>query len=92
VETTPEQQLTVPVTKPAPVVGPVSVTEPSEGNGRLDVGTLSVRVLRTTDLAGQDLEALIQDEREGKGRRTVVALLRLEQRNRAAANRLGERA
>ena len=95
VETPPEQQLVVPGTKPTPTIEPVSVAEPvietDEGNGRLDVGALSVRALRDTDLADQDLEALIQDEREGKGRRTVVAFLRLEQRNRAAASRLGER-
>ena len=89
VETPPQQQITVPTTKPAPVVEPPPVLA-DESNGRLDVGALSVRVLRTTDFAGQNLEALIQDEREGKGRRTVVALLRLEQRNQAAANRLGE--
>ena len=89
VETAPEQQLTAPNPKPVARVEPVpAITD--GGNGRLDVGALSVRALRAADLVDQDLEALIQDEREGKGRRTVVAFLRLEQRNRAAANRLGE--
>lgn len=92
VETTPERQLTAPNPRPIPTVEPHHLAPTDEGNGRLDVGALSVRALRAADLVGQDLEALIQDEREGKGRRTVVAFLRLEQRNRAAANRLGESA
>ena len=90
VETLPEQ-LTVPATKPAPIVEPGPEPKSDKDNGKLDIGALSVRALRDANLTGQDIEALIQDERDGKGRRTVVALLRLEQRNQAAASRLGER-
>jgi len=77
-----------PTESPAKPPAPSKSSKSSKGNGKIDIDTLSIRVLRDTDLAGQDLEALIQAERQGRSRRTIMAHLRLEQRKQAAEGRL----
>jgi hypothetical protein len=82
---------TKPIESMEPIEPPVEIElEPNKGNGELDIGSLSVRVLRAMDLAGQDLGVLMQDEREGRNRRTIMAHLRLEQRKRVAVSDLGQ--